>query len=62
MHKEKISGIQTTEVLLARMLFTMDYAEELSKNFRSVVDSVGQHAAGDEKPRILHDPQGWRRR
>ena len=47
--KEKISGIQTTEVLLSRMLFTMDYTEELSKNFRSVVDSVGQHAAGDEK-------------
>lgn len=47
--KEKISGIQTIEVLLSRMLFTMDYTEDLSKNFRSVVDSVGQHAAGDEK-------------
>ena len=46
---KKLTGYQSIEILIARVLLTMDYSDQVSKNFRSILHSVGQHAAGDEK-------------
>jgi len=43
-----LTGYQSIETLIARVLLTMDYSDQISKNFRSILHSVGQHAAGDE--------------
>ena len=47
--KKLFSGYQSIATLITRVLLTMDYSDQISKNFRSILDSVGQHAAGDEK-------------
>jgi hypothetical protein len=47
--KKLFTGYQSIEVLITRVLLTLDYSDQISKNFRSILDSVGQHAAGDEK-------------
>ena len=47
-NKNLITGYQSVEVLISRVLLTFDYSDQISKNFRSVLYSVGQHAAGDE--------------
>ena len=46
---KKHCGHDTVDILLGRVLLTMDYSEDLSRNFRVILDNVGQHAAGDEK-------------
>ena len=42
-------GRDSIETILSRVLFSLDDISEISKNFRSILDSVGQYAAGDEK-------------
>lgn len=39
----------TIEKLLANMLLTEEYVDELSDNFQSVIRHLGQYVAGDEK-------------
>ena len=50
--EKKLCGTASIEIIISRVLLTQDYAAELSENFRSILNSVGQNAAGDEK--IFH--------
>ena len=47
--KKLFTGYQSIETLITRVLLTLDYSDQISQNFRSILNSVGQHAAGDEK-------------